>query len=58
MAAPPGVPQQQQSNLQRIQQLKAEIKKWPLDRKLIKLAIYSACNSDVNCKCKGKFFNH
>ena len=59
MAAPPGVPQQQQQgNLQRIQQRKAEMKRWPLDRKLIKLAIYSDCNSDANCKCKGKLFNH
>ena len=58
MAAPPGVPQQQESNLKRIQQFKAEMKRWSLDRKLIKLAIYSACNSDANCKCKGKLFNH
>jgi histone acetyltransferase len=57
MAAPPGVPQQQQSNLQRIQKYKAEIKRWTLDRKLVKLAIYSACNT-ANCKCKGELFNH
>ena len=46
-----------QSNLQRIQQRKSEMKSWPLDIKLTKLAIYSACNSDANCKCKGKFLN-
>ena len=58
MAALPGVSQQQRTNLQRIKQRKAEMKNWPLDRKLIKLAMYSACNSDANCKCKGKFFNY
>ena len=46
-----------QSNLQKIQQRKSEMKSWPLDIKLTKLAIYSACNGDANCKCKGKFLN-
>ena len=49
-----GAPQQQrQSNLQRIQQRKAAVKSWPLEKKLEKLAIYSACKGDANCKCNG-----
>ena len=49
-----GAPQQRQSNLQRIQQRKAAVKSWPLDKKLEKLAIYSACKGDATCKCNGK----
>jgi len=48
-----GAPQQRQSNLQRIQQRKAAVKSWPLDKKLEKLAIYSACKGDASCKCNG-----
>jgi len=48
-----GAPQQRQSNLQRIQQRKAAVKSWPLDKKLEKLAIYSACKGDATCKCNG-----
>lgn len=59
MSSPPaegansGNPQQRQSNLQRIQQRKAAVKNWPLDKKLEKLAIYSACKGDSSCECNG-----
>ena len=52
-AAASGAPQQRQSNLQRIQQRKAAVKSWPLEKKLEKLAIYSACKGDRDCKCNG-----
>lgn len=41
------------SNVQRIQQKKAQVRAWPRDKKLEKLAIYSACKGDENCKCNG-----
>ena len=67
-AAPGPVGQQaRKSNLQRIQQRKAAVRMWPKDKKIEKLAIYSACrhsssgqpppppqNPDLNeCKCNG-----
>ena len=52
--------QQRKSNLQRIQQRKAAVRQWPLDKKLDKLALYSSCSSkssidDPNkpCTCNG-----
>jgi histone acetyltransferase len=44
---------QRQSNLQRIQQRKQSLRCWPLDKKLEKLAIYSSCKADGDCKCNG-----
>lgn len=41
-----------QSNLQRIQQRKQQVYNWPHNKKLLKLAIYSACQIE-NCKCSG-----
>lgn len=43
------------SNVQRIQQKKAQVRAWPRDKKLEKLAIYSSCRSQTNeeCKCNG-----
>lgn len=41
-----------QSNLQRIQQRKQQVYSWPHDKKLLKLAIYSACQA-AECKCSG-----
>ncbi|XP_069673616.1 histone acetyltransferase KAT2A [Periplaneta americana] len=41
-----------QSNLQRIQQRKNQVYNWPHNKKLLKLAIYSACQAD-DCKCNG-----
>ncbi|XP_071519854.1 histone acetyltransferase KAT2A [Panulirus ornatus] len=41
------------SNVQRIQQKKAQVRAWPRDKKLEKLAIYSSCRADENCKCNG-----
>ncbi|XP_076059998.1 gcn5 acetyltransferase [Oratosquilla oratoria] len=41
------------SNVQRIQQKKAQVRAWPRDKKLEKLAIYSSCKADENCKCNG-----
>nr|CAD7441630.1 unnamed protein product [Timema bartmani] len=41
-----------QSNLQRIQQRKQQVYNWPHDKKLLKLAIYSACQA-AECKCNG-----
>ncbi|XP_054270725.1 histone acetyltransferase KAT2A [Macrosteles quadrilineatus] len=41
-----------QSNLQRIQQRKQQVYNWPHTKKLLKLAIYSACQTD-GCKCGG-----
>ena len=67
-AGPTGQQQQaRKSNLQRIQQRKAAVRMWPKDKKIEKLAIYSACrhsssgqpppppsNPELNdCKCNG-----
>ncbi|CAH2087898.1 unnamed protein product [Euphydryas editha] len=41
-----------QSNLQRIQQRKQQVYNWPHVKKLLKLAIYSACQSP-ECNCNG-----
>ncbi|XP_046671365.1 histone acetyltransferase KAT2A [Homalodisca vitripennis] len=41
-----------QSNLQRIQQRKQQVYNWPHNKKLLKLAIYSACQME-DCKCSG-----
>ncbi|XP_069959700.1 histone acetyltransferase KAT2A isoform X1 [Cherax quadricarinatus] len=41
------------SNVQRIQQKKAQVRAWPRDKKLEKLAIYSSCRADENCRCNG-----
>jgi histone acetyltransferase len=40
---------QRQSNQQR----KQDMREWPIDKKLGKLAIYSSCQEDANCKCNG-----
>ncbi len=45
---------QRQSNLQRIQNRKQALRSWPLDKKLEKLAIYSTCKANTDCKCNGK----
>jgi histone acetyltransferase len=45
--------QQRKSNLQRIQQRKQAVRCWPQDKKLEKLAIYSSCKVDDECKCNG-----
>lgn len=37
-----------QSNLQRIQQRKEQVYNWPHNKKLLKLAIYSACQVKYN----------
>ena len=39
------------SNVQRIQQKKAQVRAWPRDKKLEKLAIYSACKVSVTAFC-------
>ena len=44
---------QRQSNLQRIQQRKQSVRNWPKEKKLEKLAIYSSCKEDEECKCNG-----
>lgn len=41
------------SNVQRIQQKKAQVRAWPRDKKLEKLAIYSACKVSVTDDCLG-----
>ncbi|KPI98197.1 Histone acetyltransferase KAT2A [Papilio xuthus] len=41
-----------QSNLQRIQQRKQQVYNWPHNKKLLKLAIYSACQTP-ECSCNG-----
>ncbi|XP_037804933.1 histone acetyltransferase KAT2A-like isoform X1 [Penaeus monodon] len=41
------------SNVQRIQQKKAQVRAWPRDKKMEKLAIYSTCRADENCRCNG-----
>lgn len=41
-----------QSNLQRIQQRKQQVYNWPHNKKLLKLAIYSSCQTE-SCKCTG-----
>ncbi|XP_068224274.1 histone acetyltransferase KAT2A isoform X2 [Palaemon carinicauda] len=48
-----GEPVGRVSNVQRIQQKKAHVRAWPRDKKLEKLAIYSSCRADENCKCNG-----
>ena len=40
------------SNLQRIQQRKQQTYNWPQEKKLLKLANYSACQTQ-DCKCTG-----
>ncbi|XP_076348623.1 gcn5 acetyltransferase isoform X2 [Tachypleus tridentatus] len=42
-----------QNNLQRIAQKKAQVKSWPRNKKLEKLAIYSSCKAEDGCKCNG-----
>ncbi|CAB4057104.1 PCAF [Lepeophtheirus salmonis] len=42
-----------QTNLQRIQQRKAALRRWPMAKKTEKLAIYSSCKADASCKCSG-----
>ena len=44
---------QRQSNLQRIQQRKQSVRSWPKEKKTEKLAIYSSCKEDEECKCNG-----
>ncbi|CAH0719044.1 unnamed protein product, partial [Brenthis ino] len=44
--------QSRQSNLQRIQQRKQQVYSWPHIKKLLKLAIYSACQTP-ECTCNG-----
>ncbi|XP_075982048.1 gcn5 acetyltransferase isoform X2 [Anticarsia gemmatalis] len=44
--------QSRQSNLQRIQQRKQQVYNWPHNKKLLKLAIYSACQTP-DCQCNG-----
>ena len=44
---------QRQSNLQRIQQRKQSVRNWPKEKKMEKLAIYSSCKEDEDCKCNG-----
>ncbi|KAG7304888.1 hypothetical protein JYU34_010283 [Plutella xylostella] len=44
--------QSRQSNLQRIQQRKQQVYNWPHNKKLLKLAIYSACQTP-DCNCNG-----
>ncbi|KAK7073699.1 Histone acetyltransferase kat2b [Halocaridina rubra] len=41
------------SNVQRIQQKKAQVRAWPRDKKLEKLSMFSSCRADENCKCNG-----
>ncbi|XP_026736170.1 histone acetyltransferase KAT2A isoform X1 [Trichoplusia ni] len=41
-----------QSNLQRIQQRKQQVYNWPHNKKLLKLAIYSECQTP-DCNCNG-----
>uniref|UniRef100_A0A1B6DZV6 histone acetyltransferase n=1 Tax=Clastoptera arizonana TaxID=38151 RepID=A0A1B6DZV6_9HEMI len=41
-----------QINLHRIQQRKQQVYNWPTNKKLLKLAIYSACQNE-GCKCTG-----
>nr|XP_018908227.1 PREDICTED: histone acetyltransferase KAT2A [Bemisia tabaci]XP_018908228.1 PREDICTED: histone acetyltransferase KAT2A [Bemisia tabaci] len=45
-------PSPRQNNLQRIQQRKQQVYNWQSAKKILKLAIYSACQSD-GCKCTG-----
>ena len=51
---------QQQTSLQRVSLKKQQIKQWPKQKKLEKLAIYSACKFELTdnqlCKCVG--FKH
>lgn len=43
---------QKQSNLLRIQQRKQQVYNWPNHKKLLKLAVYSACQAE-DCSCTG-----
>ena len=53
MSSPPNSTSEQ-SNLQRIQEWKAAVKNWPLDKKLRNLAKFSACKGgDSKCECNG-----
>ncbi|KAK7863222.1 hypothetical protein R5R35_001437 [Gryllus longicercus] len=45
-------PSSRQSNLQRIQQRKQQVYSWQHNKKLLKLAIYSACQA-ADCRCSG-----
>ncbi|CAH3176186.1 unnamed protein product [Porites lobata] len=55
----PGTPQITPSelsrpvNLQRIAQRKAQIKTYPVRKKLEKLGVYSSCKAEESCKCNG-----
>ncbi|CAH3176191.1 unnamed protein product, partial [Porites lobata] len=55
----PGTPQITPSeltrpvNLQRIVQRKAQIKTYPVRKKLEKLGVYSSCKAEESCKCNG-----
>jgi len=45
--------QQPLSNLKRIQQRKKLVRGWMTEKKMEKLAIYSSCKEDEDCKCNG-----
>lgn len=55
----PGTPQitpselSRPANLQRIAQRKAQIKTYPIRKKLEKLGVYSSCKAEDSCKCNG-----
>lgn len=49
---PPDQGNQKQSNLLRIQQRKQQVYNWPNHKKLLKLAVYSACQAE-ECQCTG-----
>lgn len=49
---PPDQVNQKQSNLLRIQQRKQQVYNWPNHKKLLKLAVYSACQAE-ECLCTG-----
>lgn len=42
-----------QNNLQRIALKKAQVRSWSRNKKLEKLAVYSACKAEDGCKCNG-----
>ncbi|EFX74096.1 hypothetical protein DAPPUDRAFT_307456 [Daphnia pulex] len=41
------------NNIQKIQLRKQQVREWPHPKKLEKLAVYSSCKFDENCKCNG-----
>ena len=43
---------QKQNSLMRIQQRKQQVYSWPNHKKLLKLAVYSACQAE-DCRCTG-----